>query len=61
MFLSELGWREFAKHTAFHFGPLEQRNLNARFDTFPWIVERNAGFDAWKFGRTGFGIVDAGI
>lgn len=61
MFLSELGWREFAKHTAFHFGPLEQRNLNARFDTFPWLFERDAGFDAWKFGRTGFGIVDAGM
>src|SRR5690606_35640916 len=36
LFLSELGWREFAKHTAFHFGHLERRNINPRFDAFPW-------------------------
>ncbi|MBK0422625.1 deoxyribodipyrimidine photo-lyase [Leucobacter sp. CSA2] len=61
MFLSELGWREFAKHTAFHFGPLESSNLNPRFDAFPWLTEADEGFDAWKAGKTGFGIVDAGM
>lgn len=35
-FLSEIGWREFAKHTAYHFEDLHLNNLNPRFDAFPW-------------------------
>ena len=61
LFLSEIGWREFAKHTAFHFGPLHTHNLNQRFDLFPWRTEPDDGFAAWTRGRTGFGIVDAGM
>lgn len=61
LFLSELGWREFAKHTAFHFGPLEKGNLNTRFDVFPWRTDAGEEINAWRHGRTGFGIVDAGM
>ena len=35
-FLSELGWREFAWHTLFHFPDLATRNLRPEFDAFPW-------------------------
>ncbi|MBN8425666.1 deoxyribodipyrimidine photo-lyase [Microbacterium esteraromaticum] len=61
LFLSELGWREFAKHTAFHFGPLHVRNLNRRFDAFPWATDSHGEVAAWQQGRTGFGLVDAGM
>ena len=61
MFLSELGWREFAKHTAFHFGPLETNQLNTKFDGFPWHTDQAPGFTEWTRGQTGFGIVDAGM
>lgn len=61
LFLSEIGWREFAKHTSFHFGPLHKRGLNPNFDNFPWKSVAGSSFEAWKFGNTGFGIVDAGM
>lgn len=61
LFLSEIGWREFAKHTAYHFGPLETKSLDRRFDAFPWRTGVDDELEAWKRGRTGFGIVDAGM
>lgn len=61
LFLSELGWREFAKHTDFHFGPLHTHNLNQRFDTFPWRSSDGDELQAWQSGTTGFGLVDAGM
>ncbi len=60
-FLGELGWREFAKHTAFHFGPLEHAGLNPRFDEFPWQPGSREALLAWKRGETGFSMVDAGM
>ncbi|MCQ9386696.1 DNA photolyase family protein [Brevibacterium sp. 50QC2O2] len=63
-FLSELGWREFAKHTEYHAGSLAGANLDDRFDRFPWRMgpEVDTGeLRAWQRGRTGFGIVDAGM
>ncbi|MBN7794798.1 cryptochrome/photolyase family protein [Microbacterium esteraromaticum] len=61
LFLSELGWREFAKHTAFHVGPLHVSNLNRRFDAFPWATDSHGEVAAWQQGHTGFGLVDAGM
>ncbi|HMR49203.1 MAG TPA: deoxyribodipyrimidine photo-lyase [Arachnia sp.] len=61
LFLSELGWREFAKHTAFHVGPLHKENLNRRFDDFPWRIDGDEELVTWREGRTGFGFVDAGM
>lgn len=64
-FLSELGWREFAWHTLFRHTDLHTRNLDARYDTFPWMDETEpeaaAAIQAWQAGRTGFPIVDAGM
>lgn len=60
-FLSEVGWREFAWHTAFHNPGMRERGLNAQFDAFPWRDADDDELAAWRRGETGFGIVDAGM
>jgi deoxyribodipyrimidine photo-lyase len=59
-FLKELGWREFNYQLLHHFPRTERRNLNPRFDAFPWRRDRQA-LKAWREGRTGYPIVDAGM
>lgn len=60
-FLSELGWREFAWHTLYRFPDLATRNLYARFDAFAWSEPDADELRAWQRGRTGIGLVDAGM
>ena len=60
-FLSELGWREFAWHTLFHFPDLATKNLRSAFDAFPWPRLRPAMLRAWQHGETGIPLVDAGM
>jgi deoxyribodipyrimidine photo-lyase len=59
-FVSELLWREFSYHLLFHFPELPDRNWRASFDAFPW-ADDPAALEAWRRGRTGFPIVDAGM
>lgn len=59
-FLAELGWREFSHHLLFHVPTLPERNLREAFDAFPWLDDP-AALDAWRQGRTGYPIVDAGM
>ena len=59
-FLSELGWREFSYSLLYHFPSLPTKNLNPRFEKFPWVKDQ-VGLRAWKSGRTGVPIVDAGM
>ena len=59
-FFSELGWREFAHHLLFHFPHIPDGNFRAAFDAFPWRQDDNA-LRAWRRGRTGYPIVDAGM
>jgi len=60
-FLSELGWREFAWHTLFHFPELATKNLRPEFDAFPWPRLKPTHLAAWQHGRTGVPLVDAGM
>jgi deoxyribodipyrimidine photo-lyase len=63
-FLRELGWREFAHHLLFHFPETPRRPLNTRFEAFPWRDtqgEAAAEAEAWRAGRTGVPLVDAGM
>jgi deoxyribodipyrimidine photo-lyase len=59
-FLTEVGWREFSYNLLFHHGDLSQNNFRAEFDSFPWIDEEEK-LEAWRRGRTGYPIVDAGL
>ncbi|WP_405371946.1 MULTISPECIES: cryptochrome/photolyase family protein [unclassified Microbacterium] len=60
-FLSEIGWREFAWHTLYHFPDLATKNLRPDFDAFPWPRLKPAALRAWQRGQTGYAIVDAGM
>ena len=59
-FLSELGWREFS-YTQLYFNPeLPNKNLQSKFDQFPWDDNPN-NLSAWQRGQTGGPMVDAGM
>lgn len=60
-FRKELGWREFSHHLLFHFPASTDTNLNPKFDAFPWAQRDDAALEAWRRGRTGIPIVDAGM
>ena len=61
-FLKELVWREFATHLAYHTPRLMTANWREKWDSFPWKEdERLAEVKAWKQGRTGIEMVDAGM
>ncbi|HWS77975.1 MAG TPA: deoxyribodipyrimidine photo-lyase, partial [Thermomonas sp.] len=60
-YLRELGWREFAHHMLHHFPHTPAANFNPRFDEFAWASPTDAQLQAWRCGRTGVPIVDAGM
>ena len=71
-YLSELVWREFNHSILFAHPDLADHNYRPTFDAFPWawseVDESNADADdvlpkieAWKAGRTGIPLVDAGM
>ena len=60
VFLDEVGWREFAHHLLHHFPETSARPLRPEFETFPWRRDV-AAQEAWRLGRTGYPIVDAGM
>jgi len=59
-FLSELGWREFNHHLAYHRPDLAARDVHATFQGLTWRDDPE-GFAAWSRGLTGYPIVDAGM
>jgi deoxyribodipyrimidine photo-lyase len=59
-FMAELGWREFNHHLLWHHGGLAHRNLRRAFDRFGWRRDPE-GLKAWREGRTGYPLVDAGM
>jgi len=60
VFLSEVGWREFAYHLLFHFPQTPRAPLRQEFAAFPW-QKNPKHLLAWQKGRTGYPIVDAGL
>jgi deoxyribodipyrimidine photo-lyase len=59
-FLAELGWREFNYTILSQHPRLATQNLKPAFDAFPWRRAPHQ-LDAWRKGRTGYPIVDAGM
>ena len=59
-FLSELLWRDFFTHIAFHFPHVFQGSFQKRYDDIPW-EEPGENFEKWRRGETGFPLVDAGM
>ena len=62
VFLSEIGWREFAYHLLHHFPRTPEEPLRAEFAKFPWAADADgAKLRAWQRGQTGYPLVDAGM
>jgi deoxyribodipyrimidine photo-lyase len=59
-FVRQLGWREFAHHLLHHYPHTAAAPLDARFERYPWAPDP-ALLEAWRQGRTGYPIVDAGL
>ncbi|KYH12778.1 cryptochrome/photolyase family protein [Neorickettsia sp. 179522] len=59
-FLTELLWREFAYGILSTNPELDSKNLQQKFDYFPWENDKEK-FKLWSQGTTGYSIVDAGI
>jgi deoxyribodipyrimidine photo-lyase len=59
-FVNELIWRDFYHAVLWHFPQTAKQSLKTEYDKIAW---RNnvAEFDAWKEGRTGYPLVDAGM
>jgi len=59
-FCSELGWREFS-HSLLYYNPeLPTKNLQSKFNLFPWRNDQ-VSLSAWQKGNTGIPMVDAGM
>lgn len=63
IFLSELGWRDFAQNTILQYPDYGSENGRPGLDTLEWRTGKEADADlkAWREGRTGYPIVDAGM
>lgn len=59
-YVDELIWREFYHHALYHFPNLVTTSFRREFDAMPWSSDSNT-LAAWRSGRTGFPLVDAGM
>jgi len=59
-YLHELIWREFYYSILAHFPRVEQEPFQTKYANLPWKNDLKL-FEAWKQGRTGYPIVDAGM
>lgn len=62
-FLREIGWHDFGIGVIDQYPDYHLKNGRPQFDAFPWIEGEAAdhAFEAWRLGRTGYPIVDAGM
>jgi len=59
-FIKELAWREFYMAILWHYPNVLKEEFNPEWRGLGW-AEPGEGFEAWKKGRTGFPIIDAGM
>jgi deoxyribodipyrimidine photo-lyase len=60
VFLNELIWRDFYAQILFHFPHVEKGAFRPEYDSIEWKNDE-ADFEAWREGKTGYPIVDAGM
>lgn len=61
VFLSEIGWREFAYMLLYHSPHTPEQPLQSQFQHYPWRSDYSAWLQAWQRGQTGIPLVDAGM
>jgi deoxyribodipyrimidine photo-lyase len=59
-FVKELAWREFFMQILRHFPHAEKEPFRSKYQGIKWINNEKE-FEAWKQGKTGYPIVDAGM
>ena len=59
-YLRQIIWRDFAIYSLLYSPDMPKKNINSKFDKFPWKKNKGA-FEKWKKGQTGYPIVDAGM
>lgn len=59
--LREIGWREFAHYVLYHWPQTPEQPLQERFAAYPWRDDNAELLKAWRQGRTGYPMVDAGM
>jgi len=59
-FVRQLAWRDFYAHVLLHHPGNARSAFKAQFDALEW-ADDPSGFEAWREGRTGFPVVDAGM
>lgn len=60
-FLSEVAWRDFSYHLLYHDPQMGHLSWRRQFEQVEWRRGTKAELEAWKRGKTGYPIVDAGM
>ncbi|WCJ24038.1 cryptochrome 2 [Euphorbia peplus] len=60
IFLKSIGLREYSRYLCFNFPFTHERSLLSNLKYFPWNANQE-NFKAWRQGRTGYPLVDAGM
>ncbi|KAG2692301.1 hypothetical protein I3843_08G046000 [Carya illinoinensis] len=60
LFLKSIGLREYSRYLSFNHPNSHERPLLGHLKYFPWVVNEGY-FKAWRQGRTGYPLVDAGM
>lgn len=60
LFLRSIGLREYSRYLCFNFPFTHERSLLSNLKYFPWN-DNQVHFKAWRQGRTGYPLVDAGM
>ncbi|KAI3513688.1 hypothetical protein L1887_21027 [Cichorium endivia] len=60
IFLKSIGLREYSRYMSFNHPYSHERPLLGHLKFFPWVIDEGY-FKAWRQGRTGYPLVDAGM
>ncbi|KAL8128250.1 hypothetical protein AgCh_014996 [Apium graveolens] len=60
LFLKSIGLREYSRYISFNHPYSHEKPLLGHLKFFPWVIDEDY-FKAWRQGRTGYPLVDAGM